>query len=36
LPVNVAQPVSLVLLFGGMLTIGAQIVRLRRRRRHEA
>ncbi len=36
LPVNVAQPVSLVLLLGGMLTIGAQIVRLRRTRRHEA
>lgn len=36
LPVSVAQPVSLVLLVGGMLTIGAQIVRLRRTRRHEA
>jgi hypothetical protein len=36
LPVNVAQPVSLVLLLGGMLTIGAQIIRLRRTRRHEA
>jgi len=36
LPVNVAQPVSLVLLLGGMLTIGAQMVRLRRTRRHEA
>jgi hypothetical protein len=36
LPVHLAQPVSLVLLLGGMLIIVTQIVRLRRTRQHEA
>jgi hypothetical protein len=36
LPVGLAQPVSLVVLLGGMLIVVAQIVRLRRTRQHEA
>jgi hypothetical protein len=36
LPVRLAQPVSLVLLLGGMLVIATQIVRLRRTRQREA
>jgi len=36
LPVHLAQPVSLVLLLGGMLIIGMRIVRLRRTRQREA
>jgi hypothetical protein len=36
LPVKIAQPVSLSILFGGMLVVIAQIVRLRRRTRGSA
>jgi|SRR5579863_3607245 len=36
LPLDLAQPVSLVLLLGGMLIIVTQIVRLRRTRQREA
>jgi hypothetical protein len=36
LPVRLAQPVSLVLLLGGMLVIATQIARLRRTRQREA